>query len=623
LMILQGAWPPLIILGIVTTTISAASGCMIGAPRVFQALSADNLFPFLKFFAESHGEHRLPYRAYVLTFIITCAIILIELITNFFLAAFAIMNFACFDASAARSPGFRPGISWYNKNLSLGGAILCVIMMFVFSWKLSLVAFGIFAALYIFIKNRKKSSKVNWGSSHQANRYRKVLSNVLKLTHSEQHVKNYRPQILVLTGNPAARQVLVDFADCITKGTNLLICGHVVPYPSLVGATVIAEKLKERYTQWLHDHKIKAFYCAVSQTSLRAGVQILLQNAGVGKMQPNILLIGYKDTWLSQFEEGKMAELHDYWGVINDAFASNLSICIFRNGNEGLDTSGYITDETDKFFLKLPQMSITKFSPLADDLSRGIKKKQHRPKASNMKLDTIRPRPIRQSTMDALSNVMHRTPSGNLAHVPSEGSFGGHPSNQHQKVNMKFRNRIKDGVVDVWWLYDDGGLTWLLAYLLTTHPSFVEDAKLRVFTTCPRNASPEKVQENVEHMLKKFRITFKEVTVIVYEERELYPETQDEYNDIIEVINADSENPGISEEILKENEMRTRRFMLQREYLLEHSSASDLVIMTLPVASTSIVMSPLYNLWLEMLSRDMPPMLFIRGNHTSVMTLDS
>jgi hypothetical protein len=43
---------------------------------------------------------------------------------------------------------------------------------------------------------------------------------------------------------------------------------------------------------------------------------------------------------------------------------------------------------------------------------------------------------------------------------------------------MKFRNRIKDGAVDVWWLYDDGGLTWLLAYLLTTHPSFVEVAPL-------------------------------------------------------------------------------------------------------------------------------------------------
>jgi hypothetical protein len=66
---------------------------------------------------------------------------------------------------------------------------------------------------------------------------------------------------------------------------------------------------------------------------------------------------------------------------------------------------------------------------LADDLSRGIKKKQHRPKASKMNLELKRARPIRQSAIaDALSNVMHRTPSGNLAHMPSEGSFAGQPS---------------------------------------------------------------------------------------------------------------------------------------------------------------------------------------------------
>jgi hypothetical protein len=47
----------------------------------------------------------------------------------------------------------------------------------------------------------------------------------------------------------------------------------------------------------------------------------------------------------------------------------------------------------------------------------------------------------------------------------------------------------------------------------------------------------------------------------------------------MEVLNEDSETPGISKEILEENALRTRRFLLQREYLLEHSSASDLVIM--------------------------------------------
>lgn len=44
----------------------------------------------------------------------------------------------------------------------------------------------------------------------------------------EDHVKNYRPQILVLTGFPGTRPTLVDFAYLITKNMSLLICGHII-----------------------------------------------------------------------------------------------------------------------------------------------------------------------------------------------------------------------------------------------------------------------------------------------------------------------------------------------------------------------------------------------------------
>lgn len=37
----------------------------------------------------------------------------------------------------------------------------------------------------------------------------------------------------------------------------------------------------------------------------------------------------------------------------------------------------------------------------------------------------------------------------------------------------KFRTSIKNGVVDVWWLFDDGGLTLLLSYLLTTKNTYL------------------------------------------------------------------------------------------------------------------------------------------------------
>lgn len=159
--------------------------------------------------------------------------------------------------------------------------------------------------------------EINWGSSTEANRYRKAFISLLKISQSEGHVKNYRPQLLVLTGNPSARQALIDFAYCITNGQNLLLCGHVIPHKTSVMATALIRKLNNHFTNWLFERKIKAFYCAVANESLRAGVQYLLQTVGLGKMQPNILLLGFNNLWIQQCatqQDSKQYE--EYVGVI-------------------------------------------------------------------------------------------------------------------------------------------------------------------------------------------------------------------------------------------------------------------------------------------------------------------
>jgi len=69
---------------------------------------------------------------------------------------------------------------------------------------------------------------VNWGSSTQAQTYKTALTSVHKLVNVNEHVKNYRPQILVLTGKPQDRPPLVDLANLITKNNALMVCGHVV-----------------------------------------------------------------------------------------------------------------------------------------------------------------------------------------------------------------------------------------------------------------------------------------------------------------------------------------------------------------------------------------------------------
>lgn len=68
---------------------------------------------------------------------------------------------------------------------------------------------------------------VNWGSSTQAQTYKTALTSVHRLTHTGEHVKNYRPQILVLAGRVHARPSLLDFANLITKNNSLLIVGEL------------------------------------------------------------------------------------------------------------------------------------------------------------------------------------------------------------------------------------------------------------------------------------------------------------------------------------------------------------------------------------------------------------
>jgi hypothetical protein len=44
----------------------------------------------------------------------------------------------------------------------------------------------------------------------------------------QEHVKNFRPQMLVLTGNPIYRPALVDLCSLVTHGHSLMICGNVI-----------------------------------------------------------------------------------------------------------------------------------------------------------------------------------------------------------------------------------------------------------------------------------------------------------------------------------------------------------------------------------------------------------
>uniref|UniRef100_A0A665WQN3 Solute carrier family 12 member 3-like n=1 Tax=Echeneis naucrates TaxID=173247 RepID=A0A665WQN3_ECHNA len=319
----------LITAGVFAASLSSALGFLVSAPKVFQCLCRDKIYPYIEFFAKGYGKNDEPLRAYLLCYLIAVAFILIgdlniiaPLISNFFLCSYALINFSCFHASITNSPGWRPLFHYYSKWTALFGAVVSVVLMFLLTWWAAVITFTILLFLFGYINYNKP--KVNWGSSVQAGTYNLALSYSASLSGVEDHVKNFRPQCLVLTGPPNQRPALVDFVGSFTKHISLMICGDIITVSSSVSGTFMS--------LWLNKRKVRSFYTPFSAVSLRAGAQHLLQATGLGKLKPNTLVLGFKTNWRESSPEG----IDDYINTIYDTFDSNNGLCILRM-MDGLD----------------------------------------------------------------------------------------------------------------------------------------------------------------------------------------------------------------------------------------------------------------------------------------------
>ncbi|XP_067144438.1 solute carrier family 12 member 2-like isoform X2 [Centruroides vittatus] len=622
---LVAAFDPLIYAGIFAATLSSALASLVSAPKVFQALCKDKLFPYIHVFAKGYGKNGEPRRGYVLTFIIAlacCAIgelnAIAPIISNFFLAAYCLINFSCFHASFSRSPGFRPSFKYYNMWLSLLGAILCLVIMFIIKWWAALTTFAVVQALFIYIYYRKPD--VNWGSSTQAQMYQMALNAVIKLNLVPDHVKNYRPQILVLTGSPNNRPPLVDFAYTISKKLSLMVCGHV-----LIGNHSQKTKavLSQQAYQWLQKRKVKSFYAVVQEDSFSHGVSSLTQLVGIGKLKPNVILMGYKSNW----QECEPSEVLEYFNVIHDAFDMHMSLGILRL-KEGLDYSEYADAEE----LAIP---ITNDKSSSFPVQIGIPENTIGRNISCSQLSQAES--SRESSPPSTPSVQRIQKSEGVSHNPLGQSPSVINNSQYLKSPEKdipkeilmsanqFQRKQKKGTIDVWWLYDDGGLTMLIPYLLTTRSQW-GSCKLRIFALANKKDELDREQRNMAALLSKFRIDYSDVTVIPDVTKSPQDSSKKEFENIIQKWKHNTENKDnslITEAELLALKDKSNRHMRLRELLLQHSNEAALIVMTLPMPRKSTCSAPLYMAWLEMLTRDMPPFLLIRGNQTSVLTFYS
>ncbi|GAB5572483.1 solute carrier family 12 member 1 isoform X1 [Prionailurus iriomotensis] len=588
---------PLITAGIFSATLSSALASLVSAPKVFQALCKDNIYKALQFFAKGYGKNNEPLRGYILTFVIAMAFILIAelntiapIISNFFLASYALINFSCFHASYAKSPGWRPAYGIYNMWVSLFGAVLCCAVMFVINWWAAVITYVIEFFLYIYVTYKKPD--VNWGSSTQALSYVSALDNALELTTVEDHVKNFRPQCIVLTGGPMTRPALLDITHAFTKNSGLCICCEVFVGPRKLCVKEMNSGMAKKQA-WLIKNKIKAFYAAVAADCFRDGVRSLLQASGLGRMKPNTLVIGYKKNW----RKAPLTEIENYVGIIHDAFDFEIGVVIVRI-SQGFDISQFlqvqvgVLESAKKVQHKKPFPSMAlavapedahKYAPSGRLQRNELEKLEQERLALEA---TIKDNECEEGSggirglfkKASQLNITKPTPKKDSSMSTIQSMHVGEFNQKLVEASTQFKKKQGKGTIDVWWLFDDGE-KW-------------KDCKLRIYVGGKINRIEEE-KIAMASLLSKFRIKFADIHIIgdinikpnkeswkVFEEMIEPYRLHESCKDLTTAEKLKRETPWkITDAELEAVKEKSYRQVRLNELLQEHSRAANLIVL--------------------------------------------
>jgi amino acid transporter len=297
-------WTILVTLGVVAATLSSALGSYLGAPRVLQAVSRDRILRFLHFFAKGSKKGNEPKRALMLTCVITIGVLLwagnesggaalngvAALISMFFLYSYGMINLAAFIEDFGGNPSFRPQFRYFHWSTALLGSISCALVTFLVNWQTAILAVLIILLLLWYLKAKRLVA--TFGDARRGFFYRSVRNNLLRLRRMPEDPKNWRPTILVFSGNPMAREDLIKYAVWIESKRGIVYLANV-----LVGDfTDLAPRRPgavQQLTQFCNEKNIAAFPVVVTAEKLERGISMVMQATAIGSIRPNLAVFGW------------------------------------------------------------------------------------------------------------------------------------------------------------------------------------------------------------------------------------------------------------------------------------------------------------------------------------------
>jgi len=285
------AWiPQLVIAGVWGATISSALGSILGAPRILQATSADNVTP--RFFKKGYGVSNEPRRALLFTFLIAEAGILIgelniiaRIVSIFFISTYGLINLS-YAIEVWASTDFRPSFKvpiW----VGIVGALSSAIIMFELDVLAFVVATIVLSALYLFLK--KKELTLESGDTWSSFWSSVVRSGLHRLNESVLHKRNWRPNILLFRGPANSRNHLLNFGKWLVGKSGIISDFELVEtMRGGIKFTKAAQqvKSKEQFNNGIFKRRYECL-------DIYSGIAAVSQFYGFSGVDPNTVILGW------------------------------------------------------------------------------------------------------------------------------------------------------------------------------------------------------------------------------------------------------------------------------------------------------------------------------------------
>jgi amino acid transporter len=285
-------WSGAVLVGIWAASLSSALGSLLGAPRTLQALAKDRVAPVA--LARGFGPGNDPRIATAISFAIALGGIMLgnlnaiaPILSMFFLTSYGVLNLSAGLEALISNPAWRPKFripAW----VSLAGFFACLGVMLMLAPGATMIAGVITAGIYTTMKRR--ALRAHWGDLRLGLMMYVARLMLYRMEGRRPDERSWKPNLLVLSGSPAARWYLIELADAIAQSRSLVTVAAFVSEEHWTSERV--RQVTESIRAYLRKREVPAFIRTMPAADPFEGATTMVRSYGFGPIVPNTVLIG-------------------------------------------------------------------------------------------------------------------------------------------------------------------------------------------------------------------------------------------------------------------------------------------------------------------------------------------